>query len=163
MSMRPSLATLTGVLAGLLVHALAVADPAAPQHPASGPTAESALAAEEQLARAMRDNDPDGIAHMLVDDWAVITAHGGVGEGKDIFPSGIRSGALKRTSYEISEPRVRVYGDTAVVTVKVALSGVFSGKPFNVVERVTDVFAWKDGAWKAILTHETFIPEKAAA
>jgi ketosteroid isomerase-like protein len=163
MSTRPALGTLTGVVAALLLHSLAVADPAATPSPASGPTAASALAAEEQLARAMRDNDPEGIAHMLVDDWAVITARGGVGEGKDIFPSGIRSGALRRTNYEISEPRVRVYGDTAVVTVKVALSGVFSGKPFNVVERVTDVFAWKDGGWKAILTHETFIPEKSAA
>jgi ketosteroid isomerase-like protein len=163
MLMRPALGTLAGVIAGLLVHSLAAADPAATQHAATGPTAESALAAEEQLARAMRDNDPDGIARMLADDWAVITAHGGVGEGKDIFPSGIRSGALKRTSYEISEPRVKVYGDTAVVTVKVALSGVFSGKPFNVVERVTDVFAWKEGGWKAILTHETFIPEKSTA
>jgi ketosteroid isomerase-like protein len=99
---------------------------------------------------------------MLTDDWAVITAHGDVGEGKDIFPSGIRAGMLTRKTYEISEPRVRVEGNTAVVTTKVHLAGVFNGKPFDFMERVSDVFVWKEGTWKAILTHETFIPAKSA-
>jgi ketosteroid isomerase-like protein len=118
---------------------------------------ESALAAEDELARAMRENDADGIAHMLSDDWAVISAHGDVGEGKDVFPSGIRSGVLTRKTYEISAPRARVVGNTAVVTTKVHLAGIFNGKPYDVMERVSDVFIWKDGTWKAILTHETFI------
>jgi len=43
------------------------------------------------------------------------------------------------------------------VTTKVHLAGTFNGKPFDVMERVSDVFIWKDGTWKAILTHETFI------
>lgn len=147
-------AVFTSILAPLLV---ARADTPATRHPGTGPTAESALAAEEELARAMRENDAEGIAHMLSDDWAVITAHGDVGEGKDIFPSGIRAGVLTRKTYEISEPRVRVDGNTAVVTTKVHLAGIFGGKPFDVMERVSDVFLWKDAAWKAILTHETFI------
>jgi ketosteroid isomerase-like protein len=138
------------------------ADTPAAHHAAGGPTVESALAAENELARAMRENDAAGIARMLSDDWAVITAHGGLGEGKDIFPEGIRTGALTRTVYDISEPRVRVDGNTAVVTTKVHLAGVFGGKPFDVVERVTDVFVWKDGTWKTVLTHETFIPPKSA-
>ena len=154
---------LAGIVASILVPLqLARADTPAAQRPANGPTAQSALAAEEELARAMRENDADGIARMLTDDWAVINARGGVGEGKDIFPSGIRAGILTRKTYEISEPRVRVEGNTAVVTTKVHLTGVFNGKPFDVVERVSDVFLWKEGTWKAILTHETFIPAKSA-
>ena len=142
----------------------AAAQPATPtQHAAARPTAASALAAEEELARAMRENDAAGIARMLTDDWAVINAHGGVAEGKDVFPSGIRAGILKRKTYEISEPRVRVDGHTAVVTTRVALSGVFNGKTFDVLERVSDVFVWKDGGWKAFLTHETFLPKPAPA
>jgi len=154
---------LAGVVASILVplHP-ARADTPAAQRPGSGPTAQSALAAEEELARAMRENDADGIARMLTDDWAVISAHGDVAEGKDIFPSGIRAGILTRKTYEISEPRVRVEGNTAVVTTKVHLTGVFNGKPFDVTERVSDVFLWKAGTWKAILTHETFIPAKSA-
>ena len=154
---------LAGVVASILVPLqLARADAPAAQRPGSGPSAQSALAAEEELARAMRENDADGIARMLTDDWAVISAHGDVAEGKDIFPSGIRAGILTRKTYEISEPRVRVEGNTAVVTTKVHLTGVFNGKPFDVMERVSDVFLWKEGTWKAILTHETFIPAKSA-
>lgn len=164
MRLLPGSCVLAGVVASALVFPLAArADAPATHHAGTGATAESALAAEKELARAMRENDADGIARMLADDWAVITARGGVGEGKDIFPEGIRTGALTRTIYDISEPRVRVDGDTAVVTTRLHLAGVFGGKPFDVVERVTDVFIWKNGAWKAILTHETFIPPKSAS
>jgi len=122
---------------------------------AGGPTVESALAADQKLARAMRDNDAQGIEDMLDDDWAVVATTGGMGEGKDVFPDGIKSGHLIRKTFELVDPRVRIFGDTAVVTSKVKLSGVFGGKPFDIMERQTDVLVWKDGAWKCVLTHET--------
>lgn len=164
MRFKSSSCTLAGVVAAVLVAPLiARAETPTTQRAGTAPTVESALAAEEELARAMRANDADGIARMLSDDWAVISAHGDVGEGKDVFPSGIRSGVLTRTAYEISEPRVRVDGHTAVVTTKVHLTGMFRGKAFDVTERVSDIFMWQDGNWKAILTHETFIPAKPAS
>jgi ketosteroid isomerase-like protein len=123
---------------------------------AGGPTAESVMAAEDELTRAMRDNDADGIARCLSEDWAVISARGGVGEGKSIFPDGIKTGHLKHTAYEVSEPRVRLYGDMALVTTKVHNAGLFNGKPFDVMERQTDVWLWKDGGWKCVLTHEAW-------
>ena len=58
----------TSILAPLLI---ARADTRAARHTGTPPTVESALAAEEELARAMRENDADGIARMLSDDWAV--------------------------------------------------------------------------------------------
>jgi ketosteroid isomerase-like protein len=57
----------------------------------------------------------------------------------------------------MSEPRVRLYGDTAVVTSKLHPAGTFVGKPFDVNERETDVLRWQGGSWKIVLTHETFI------
>jgi ketosteroid isomerase-like protein len=121
----------------------------------TGPTTENLMAAEEDLARAMRENNADGIARWLSDDWAVISGKGGVGEGKTIFPDGIRQGYLTRKTFEISEPRVRVYGNLAFVTTKLSTSGMFGGKPFDVVERQTDIWVWKDAGWKCVLTHET--------
>jgi ketosteroid isomerase-like protein len=126
--------------------------------PAPGMTAASALAADDDLARAIRENDADGIVRWLDKDWAVVSGRGGVGEGPSIFPDGIKSGYLTRTSFEISEPRVRVYDDVALVTTKVKTAGTFQGKPFDVTERQTDVWLWKDGGWKCVLTHETVIP-----
>jgi len=124
----------------------------------AGPTVENALAADNDLARAMRENDSDGITRWLDNDWVVVTGHGDVGEGPDIFPSGIKSGYLTRKTFETSEPRVKLYKNVALVTTKVKLSGTFQGKPFDVKERQTDVWYWKDGGWKCVLTHETMIP-----
>jgi ketosteroid isomerase-like protein len=132
--------------------------------PEAGPTKEGALATVEAMARAMRENDAEGIARLLSDDWAVISARGGVGEGKSIFPDGIKSGQLTRTAFEVSEPRVRLYGDVALVTTKVRTAGTFVGKPFDVRERETDALRWQDGTWKIVLTHETFeTPREADA
>jgi ketosteroid isomerase-like protein len=103
----------------------------------------------------LRENDAEGIARCLSDDWEVISAKGGVAEGKSIFPEGIKQGYLTRKAYEFSEPRVRLYGNIALVTVKVHTAGTFVGKPFDVMERETDVWLWKDGSWKCVLTHET--------
>jgi hypothetical protein len=106
-SMRILNVTLPLIIVGLLIAPIA-SPKAGAAKPAPGATAESVMAAEEELTRALRDNDADGIARCLSDDWAVISARGGVGEGKSIFPEGIKSGFLKHTAYEVSEPRVRL-------------------------------------------------------
>jgi ketosteroid isomerase-like protein len=129
----------------------------AAQSKPGGPTAETALAADEELAHAIRDNDPDAILRLVDSGWAVVATSGAVGEGPSIFPDGIRSGSLTRKTFEISEPRVRLYGNVAVVTTKVVTSGTLGGKPIDVTERQTDVLVWKSGRWKCALTHETKI------
>ena len=141
---------------GLLIAPLAISAAAQGAKPAAGPTKESALATVQEMARAMRENDADAIARLLSDDWAVISARGDVAEGKSVFPDGIKSGYLTRNTFEFSEPRVRLYGDVALVTSKVKVAGTFGGKPFDVRERETDVLHWQGGGWKIVLTHETF-------
>ena len=142
---------------GTLIVSASMSVPARTSLPESGPTAESAMATEQEIARAMRDNDGPALLHLLSDDWAVIATSGGIAEGPSIFPDGIKSGYLTRKTFELSEPRVRLYGNVALITTKVKLSGTFRDKPFDVAERQTDVLVWKDGAWKSVLTHETKI------
>jgi ketosteroid isomerase-like protein len=155
-SMRIMNGILTLIIVGSLIAPIASPKAAGAAKPAPGPTAESVMAVEKELTRALRDNDADGIARCLSDDWAVISARGGVGEGKSIFPEGIKSGFLMHTAYEVSEPRVRLYGNVALVTTKLHNAGTFGGKPYDVLERQTDVWLWKDGGWKCVLTHEAW-------
>jgi ketosteroid isomerase-like protein len=96
---------------------------------------------------------------MLDKDWAVITTRGGIGEGAGLFPAGIRSGYRTLKTMELSEPRVRLFGNMAVVTTRVKMSGMFAGKAFDIQERQTDVLRWEDGGWKCVLTHETKLEE----
>jgi len=152
------LAMLLGLAAALDIAAVTPARAADAPGPIARPSAETALAAEQQLARAIQANDAAGIERLLADDWTVIATTGAVSEGKSIFPDGIKSGFLTRKTFEISEPIVRLYGNIAVVTTKVKTSGTLQGKPFDVSERQTDVLRWQHGGWKVVLTHETKMP-----
>ena len=124
----------------------------------TGPTAESALAADKELAKALQNNDTVGIYRMLDKDWAVIPSFGAVLEGPEVFPSGIRTGYRTLRVMELSEPRVRLYGNVALVTTKVRLSGQLGGKSYDDLKiRQTDVWQWKNGAWKCVLTQEAVV------
>ena len=130
---------------------------AAAGNAAIGPTAEGALAADQRLATAIRNNNVNGIENMLSDDWTVIATSGGMGKGKRVFPDGIKSGHLIRKTYELMDPMVRLYGNVGLVTSRVKTSGMFGGKPFDVMERQTDILWWNNGSWKCVLTQETKI------
>ena len=51
--------------------------------------------------------------------------------------------------------RVRVYGDSAVVTGVARAKGKFMGQEFSTQERATDVFVKRDERWQCVLTHLT--------
>ena len=123
------------------------------------PTAEGVTAAEERLVKALQENDVDGMLAYLSDGWAVVTGFGDVVEGSYIFPEGIRTGTRTLTRFDTSELRVRVFGSSAVMTFKLHLAGVTGGKAFDVMERESDAWAWEDGKWKCVLSHETLIPK----
>jgi ketosteroid isomerase-like protein len=121
-----------------------------------GPTAENALAAEKQVNQALLASDVDALGRLLADDWVVISAYGGISE-REPFIAAIKSGQFTRKTMDLSDPRVRIYGNTAVVTTELKTSGTIGGRNFDVSERQTDVLIWSDGAWKSVLLHETMI------
>jgi hypothetical protein len=142
------------VAAFVLVFVTMFATAGRPIH-STGPTAENALAADQELARALQENDTLGIVRMLDKDWAVITSFGDIAEGSDAYTSGIRSGQRILTALELSEPRVRLFGNVAVVTSKSRLAIVYRGKPMEFHLCQTDTWLWKNGAWICILTQES--------
>src|SRR5690348_8595765 len=91
-----------------LIAAIALSVAAKSRQAETGPTEESALAADNEFAKAMRGNDANEIENLLSDDYAVIPTNGEVVEGKDTFPSGIRSGVLTRSMFQTTEPRVHL-------------------------------------------------------
>ena len=125
---------------------------------AVSPTEESALAAEQEVAKALLNNDADALGRMLTDDWVVVSTYGGMADKAGFAV--IKSGQFTRKTMELSDSRVKIYGDTAVVTSKLRTSGTIMGRPFDVPERQTDVLVWRDGGWKSVLTHETEIRQK---
>ena len=72
----------------------------------------------------------------------------------------IKSGALMHEMMDSEDLRVRVYGDSAVITGLTRTKGKFMGRDFSTQERATDVFVKRDGRWHCVLTHLTRIPNK---
>lgn len=135
----------------------ASADSASPQLPV-GPTVESVIALEHTYAKAYVDGDADALGRLLSDDWEVVSSNGGWGKGKKPVMDVVRSRQWTHTVLDVSDIKVRLYGNVAVTTEHLTTSGVLMGKAFNDIKEVeTDIFVWGDGMWKCVLTHETKI------
>ena len=108
----------------------------------------------DEWAKAMVANDPAGIAAPMADDWVMISDRGI--STKDRFMSFVESGALTHSAFDaVGEPRVRMYGDTAVLSVRVVNTAHFGGQQFDADEWTSDVFRRIDGEWKCVLSHIT--------
>ncbi len=109
--------------------------------------------------RAMVTNDPDAIGLYMADDWTIIGPDGSVGD-KAAFLEQVRSGKLTHDVMESHDLKVRVYGDTAVVTGRGVSGGKYEGQPFHLIERTSCVFVRQQGRWQCVLTHLSLITEK---
>ena len=102
--------------------------------------------------RAMVTNDPEAIGAYMADDWTIIGPDGSVGN-KAAFLELVRLGVLTHDVMESHDLKVRVYGDTAVVTARGVSGGQYQGEPFYLLERASCVFVREQSRWRCVLTH----------
>ena len=115
---------------------------------------EELLKLEKEFAEAIVRNDLEGIGRLVTDDWIIIDPNGEIVDRARFFEV-IKSGALTHDLMESEDFRVRVYGDSAVVSAVTRSKGKFMGQEFSTQERATDVFVKRDGRWQCVLTHLT--------
>ena len=65
---------------------------------------------------------------------------------------------VKFNDYGMYNPRVQVYGDTAVLTYNSSISASFGGQPMNYTAKVTSVYAKQGNTWRVVHTHESMNP-----
>ena len=115
---------------------------------------EEVLAAATEWAEAMAANDAERIGSFMADEWVIVSERG-VSPKEDLLEF-IRSGALTHSRFEMaSEPRVMVYGDTAVLTCRAVNTAHFGGETFEADEWTTDLFVKRGGRWLCVLSHIT--------
>lgn len=120
---------------------------------------EELLKLEKAFAESIVKNDREGIGRIVADDWIIIDPNGEIVDRTRFFEV-IQSGALTHDTMESEDFRVRVYGDSAVVTAITSAKGKFMGQEFSTQERATDVFVKRDGRWQCVLTHLTRFGKK---
>ena len=105
-------------------------------------------------AEAMITNDAKRIGSFMADDWVIVSERGVA--TKEHFLSFVESGALTHTTFDmVGEPRVKFYGDIAVLSGRVTNTAFFGGQRFDADEFTTDVFYKKDRRWLCVHTHIT--------
>lgn len=105
-------------------------------------------------AEAMVANNAERIASFMADDWAIVSERGI--STKERFMSFVESGELTHSAFEMaSDARVKVYGDTAVMSIRVTNTAHFGGQQFDADEWTSDVFVKRDGKWLCVLSHIT--------
>ena len=120
---------------------------------------EELLKLENDFARAVTNNDADAVDAFLSDDWIIVDPDGGIID-KARFLGVIKSGALSHETMESADLRVRLYGNTAVVTGLTTTKGKFMGQDFTSRERATDIFVKQNDRWQCVFTQLTRFTKK---
>jgi len=120
---------------------------------------EEILEVEKGFVDAIARNDSKAIEQFVTDDWIIVNADAGIID-KERFLEVIESSTLTHDMMETDETRVRVYGDSAVVTGVARSKGKFMGHEFPTHERSTDFFVKLDGQWRCVLTQLTGFSKK---
>jgi ketosteroid isomerase-like protein len=88
------------------------------------------------------------------DDYTLINANGTMSD-KSKMLNAFKSGDTKFTTDDVSDMKVRVYGNTAVVTGRADLKGTLGGKDISGPILFTRVYVKKGGQWQAVALQQT--------
>ena len=125
------------------------------------------LRLEEERREAILHNDAAAMDRVLGEEFIVTDIEGRIHDRADEL-SLYKDKRRQTQSWEPSDVKVRVYGDAAVVTERVAVKDVLDGKPRDVQFRLTHVWVKRDGRWRVVARHGTriakpTIPTEAAS
>lgn len=96
---------------------------------------------------------------ILADDLTVINPDGSTGDKAGEI-GGLRSGKLKLESVTNDDMKVRIYGETAVVTGRATIKGQIDGQEIRDQNRYTSVFVRRRGRWQVIALHVTRVAQQ---
>ncbi len=113
---------------------------------------------EQQLAKALVSGDRVTYSGLLADDWSVIDTNGQILAKEEVLRQLFVAGERKLETMAVDEVKVRLLGETAVVTGRTIATGSFRGTRTKVSLRFTDVFVRRDGRWLIVASQGTVIP-----
>jgi hypothetical protein len=106
-------------------------------------------ALEQAWVSAEVHNNVGAMDHLLADDYLGISANGTV-ETKAQALAQRKAGTVRIENLDISDVKIRIYGDTAVVTSRAALVGTNGQSDISGNYRYTRVYNKRLGKWKIV-------------
>jgi ketosteroid isomerase-like protein len=65
---------------------------------------------------------------------------------------------LRYEDFQMYNPRVQVYGDTAILTYNTSVAATMSGRPLHYTGKMTSVYVRQNGQWRVVHGHESINP-----
>ena len=121
--------------------------------------ANAVLQTERDLAAAYLKSDADGIAQGVMEDYTLTNSMGKVTTRADDIAEAKKNDP-KYEIFENYDMKVRVHGDTAVVTGKTHTKGISGGKLFDFQFQFTATFVKDGGRWRLLAGHVSKLPAK---
>ena len=115
------------------------------------------LQTERELATAYLRSDADAIARGVMEDYTLTNSMGKITTRADDIDEAKKNNP-KYEVFENHDMKVRVHGDTAVVTGQTHTKGISSGKPFDSEFQFTDTFIRDGGRWRLLAGHVSKLP-----
>ena len=109
---------------------------------------------EKERAAAAVKADTATLAKYTSDDYTFINRNGQMADKAQTM-SRLKSGDIKLTANDMSDLKVRVYGNTAVVTGRTDIKGTIGGKDMTGPVLFTRVYVKKDGRWQSVAFQQT--------
>jgi uncharacterized protein (TIGR02246 family) len=120
------------------------------------PDEDSVRKIEDEFAAAYGHNDADALDRLWAADYTFVNPAGQVLTKAQRLAM-LRSGELKIESYTRDDEKIRVYGDTAVVTYRSTVHAQRNGNDISSQRRVITVLVKRDGRWQAVAQQSTGI------
>ena len=116
------------------------------------PEGEKILALEKKWTESYKQRDVAILSSLLAEDF-IITIEDGSTYGKTGYISHSADSSVHVDVAELSELKVRLHGDTAVVTGAYHETGESKGKRYEYRDRLTDVWIKSSGKWQVVASH----------
>jgi ketosteroid isomerase-like protein len=114
------------------------------------------LALESKWNEAYKQGDIATMNSLLAKDF-IITVEDGTTFSKAGYIAHCGDPDNRVLVSEMSDLKVRMHGNTAVVTGAYHEKGTSSGKPYEYHDRLTDVWMLLDGRWQVIASHYSLL------
>jgi len=115
-------------------------------------------ALELKWTESYKQHSIDILSSLLADDF-VITIEDGNVFSKTGYISHTADSSVRVQVAEMADLKVRMHGDTAIVTGAYHEKGESSGKPYEYHDRLTDVWMKVGGKWQVVASHYS-VPSK---
>jgi ketosteroid isomerase-like protein len=115
-------------------------------------------ALEMKWTESYKERSIDILSSLLADDF-VITIEDGSIFSKAGYITHSADPSTRVQVAELSDLKVRMHGDTAIVTGAYHEKGESNGKPYEYHDRLTDVWMKVGGKWQVVASHYS-VPSK---